>query len=110
MNIPIPENIENELDGVPFIGNISVADLKANRDNEKIHLTWKSYSAKGKAKIYISTSNDFGKGLTDHYELVAQKRVSKGNCDLTIKNVNADFLKILLKAPHNSINTWVQLK
>ncbi len=110
MNIPIPENIENELDGVPFIGNISVADLKANRVNEKIHLTWKSYSAKGKAKIYISTSNDFGKGLTDHYVLVAQKRVSKGNFDLTIKNINTDFLKILLKAPHNSINTWVQLK
>ncbi|HET9486005.1 MAG TPA: alkaline phosphatase family protein, partial [Chryseosolibacter sp.] len=47
MNIPIPEEVKKEIDGVPFIGEADLSDLKAEKKNGQIVLTWKSLCTEG---------------------------------------------------------------
>ena len=104
--IPLPLTTEQELDGVPFTGKVSVHDLKAVRNGQNIELTWGILDGTGKAEILISTTNNVRDGIgEDTYTRITEVQVSSGK--YTFPQPKTEFLKIIVKAPNNTINTWL---
>jgi hypothetical protein len=109
MNISIPDPIREELDGVPFYGKISISDLKATRlDNDKVRITWNVIDPGGKADIYITNTNNFSEGTPDHYIKAGTTDVADGMYIADNEIIKSGFLKILVKAPDNWLNTWIK--
>ncbi len=107
MNIRMPEKIEWELDGVPFIGKVSVANMRAEMVNKKMHLKWDVLEEAGKAKIFWTSTNNTKEGREDDYKQVNEVAVKKGKVLLPGKYFRTPVSKILIKAPNNSCTFWV---
>jgi hypothetical protein len=109
MNIEIPQQIRDEVDGVPFIGKISLTNLKAKRSGNQVELTWDVAGPSGDAEILVATTNNFKEGGKDEYKSAGKVAVSKGKFIYPIAG-NQPFLKFLVKAPNNSANVWSVVK
>lgn len=107
MRIEIPDRVRAEVDGVPFIGDISISNLSAIRTGDMLELTWDAIDKKGIAEIFISTTNHFKEGKSDEYIKLASAKVSQQRVRLNVNKFESDFYKILVKAPHNWSNTWI---
>lgn len=107
MKIDIPENIRAEMDGVPFVGPVSISNLKAKQNGKTIDLTWNALDPAGQVSIYVSCTNNFKEGGKDEYLLVGEAKVSAGKYSIDMHKIESPFYKILLKGPDNWVNTWV---
>jgi hypothetical protein len=109
LRLPIPERLAREIDGVPFIGDIDLADLRARSDGGKITLTWKPYvTDASKAEVYVSQTDHFEKGLDpDVYTKIADVFIRNGKFTFTV-NSNSEMLKVAVKGPHHWVNVWVR--
>jgi len=107
LRIPIPEEVEKEIDGVPFIGEIDFADLKAEIKGGEITLTWKALSGdkQSRAEIFITETNHFKEGKTDNYRKVGEVEIKEE--EYTMEVANGSFYKILMKGPNHCVNAWV---
>lgn len=110
LGVPIPKEKRREIDGVSLIGSISATDAKAELQNNTIEISWKPWIRKGKAKIYISTTNHFKNGEKDEYKLVKEIAVENGNTSIDVKNMPADFYKVVMEFPFNILNRWIVKK
>jgi predicted AlkP superfamily pyrophosphatase or phosphodiesterase len=106
MNIPLPEEVKMEIDGVPFIGDVDFSDLRAERNDGKIFLHWQDLGGEGKAEVFVSDTNNFSNGGKDEYRKI-------GEVDIGAEEYSFDpdgeskYLKILLKGPHHYLNVWI---
>ncbi|TDQ06710.1 alkaline phosphatase family protein [Pedobacter metabolipauper] len=107
MNINIPAEVRQEIDGTPLIGPISIAEVKANFVHGSMDLSWKSLEEKGNVKIWLTTTNNFKTGGKDNYVLVAEVPVSKRHAFINLEKYPAEFYKMVLEAPNNTTNIWV---
>ncbi len=107
MKLPVADEIAYEIDGVPFIGRTDVFDLKAKRQGRHILVSWQSINKpKGKAKILLTTTNNFKTGKEDSYKFMGEVLLT--NNHLKLRNIpHADVIKIVLQSEHNTLNTWV---
>ncbi|HEY5744884.1 MAG TPA: alkaline phosphatase family protein [Chryseolinea sp.] len=111
MNLSIPEDIKNEIDGVSFVGDVSVSNLKAVRTGDKIELRWTVLDPTGDAEVQLATTNNFEKGGVDKYTSMGKAPVKAGKYVFNLPApASADVYKILIKAPLNTTNTWVVKK
>jgi hypothetical protein len=108
LQVPLPETVERELDGVPFTGPVSVANLHAVKEGRKIRLLWDVLDGGGDAIILMSTTDNFRHGGTDTYKTVKKVKVSRGAVLLKIPGSDATNLKFILRAPGNSIGTHLK--
>ena len=99
-----------ELDGVPLIGKVSVANVKASLQDDMIHLDWKAHERKGKVKIWLSTTNNYSNGGQDDYILMDRVKTNKEGAVINIAKWPSDFYKIVIAGRNNAINTWVLKK
>jgi predicted AlkP superfamily pyrophosphatase or phosphodiesterase len=109
LGIDIGQEIQQEMDGVPFIGEADLADLTAQRQGGKILLRWKNLSGadNAKAEVLISETNNFKNGGKDEYRNVGE--VNLEDETYTIGSLRSGtFYKILLKGPHHDVNVWVE--
>lgn len=108
LGVEIPKEVAQELDGVPFIGAIDLADLRAVEDRGKITLNWTSHVAdQSKAEIFISPTNNFKKGFeSDKYTKVGETFIRNGRFTTSI-NTDATIIKILVKGPNHFATTWI---
>jgi arylsulfatase A-like enzyme len=109
MQIPLPEDIKKEIDGVPFIGKADLSDLKAVKQGGKIKLRWKSLSnEKGrKAEVFVTRTNHFPEGGEDAYEKVGEVDINAESYTIHPNDHDEVFYKILLKGPNHYVNAWV---
>lgn len=107
MKINMPESVEREFDGVPFVGPVSVSDLKARRKGNTVALTWQVLNPDGTADIRISTTNSFKEGKTDVYTSVGTVAVREGKYEFNLPKQKSGFYKVIVVAPHNTINVWL---
>ncbi|HNA14191.1 MAG TPA: alkaline phosphatase family protein, partial [Cyclobacteriaceae bacterium] len=107
MNIAVPKEVSNEMDGVSFTGPVSVSNLKASRQGNKVLLTWNVLNAKGKAEIRISATNNFKTGTPDVYKTVGTVAVKQGKFEFELPDSASAFQKIMLVAPDNTVNVWL---
>lgn len=110
MNLKLPPEHEREIDGVPFLGPVSVAELNAKIKHDKIELSWQSFNQDEFLEIYISKTNHFKNGEVDDYQLVKTVSASQKQTSIDITELVSDFYKIWVRGRHNSVNTWVSKK
>lgn len=110
LGVTIPGERLREVDGVALIGSISATGIKATLQNNAIEISWKPWVKNGKAKIYISTTNHFKNGEKDEYKLVKEIAVENGNTSIDVKNMPADFYKVVMEFPFNILNRWIVKK
>lgn len=109
MNLPAPEDVQKELDGVSFIGPVEVADLRAEKMGENVRLTWKNLSnnKNDKVEIYFTETNNFKDGKKDSYKKAGNTTAGAETFTFPATS-HSSFYKILVKAPHHYINTWIK--
>jgi predicted AlkP superfamily pyrophosphatase or phosphodiesterase len=110
MNIKLSKPVQDEIDGTPFIGDVSIAQVEANFVHESIDLNWKALKNEGKVKIYLASTNNFKIGGKDEYLFLGEVNVAQKHAFFNIEKYPSDFYKIVLEAPHNTTNKWIILK
>lgn len=107
LNIEIARDQRFEIDGVPLLGEISAINLQAEIKNNKLFVRWTPLNKTGKAKIWVSTTNDFKAGKKDTYELMKEVDVEDWHTEIPIDKLESNFYKIVLEMPHNTLNRWI---
>jgi len=107
MGMAIPKQVAAEIDGVPLIGRISVANPVASYFQEQLDISWNALQATGTVKVYVATTNNFKTGGKDKYILLEECPIAQKHVLINVKDLPSDFYKILLVGKDNSVNTWV---
>lgn len=107
MDINIPKNQSMEIDGVPLIGKISLADFETNVTNHEIRLSWKAMEKEGQVKVWLALTNHFEDGGIDQYRLVGEVPVEEEQFSIDINQLPSPLYKIVLEGLHNTVNRWV---
>jgi predicted AlkP superfamily pyrophosphatase or phosphodiesterase len=110
LKLSIPREQLMEIDGVSLTGNLSATDAKAFLGKGKILVQWKVMDKKGKAKIWLATTNNFKTGGRDEYKLMGEVPVAKGEATIDVNQVPSSFYKIVVETPHNFLNRWIEVK
>jgi predicted AlkP superfamily pyrophosphatase or phosphodiesterase len=107
LNIKVPEETRNELDGTPFIGPLDFSDLKATKQDGKILVEWKSYvNDDRKLEIWLAVTNNYKKGGKDEYVKVAEVPVMQQKFPIAYKSTST-FYKVVIKNREQALNTWI---
>jgi hypothetical protein len=108
LGLQVPEDINREVDGVPFIGPIDLSELRAEKIDGKVVINWTDMSENGSenAEVFISDTNNFKNGGKDDYRKVGEVPVSQETFDIALEG-SGNFYKILLKTPRQYANVWV---
>jgi hypothetical protein len=109
LKVPIPPARLMEIDGVPLTGPLSATDARADLEKNFIRLQWQVLKKGGRAKVWLSTTNEFKKGGRDTYRLVTRVPVAKGGATIDVGSLPSGFYKIVIELPHNYLNTWVTI-
>ena len=97
-----------EWDGLPLFGKVSVSNVKAQWNNDRLDIKWNALDPGGEVKLMIASCDDpFSKNDTA-YEPVGEVETSKQQFTLQ-RNFGATWLKICLIGLHNTANTWVRV-
>jgi hypothetical protein len=110
MNIKLPKTVKDEIDGTPLIGDVSIAQVEANFVHGSIDLNWKALKSEGMLKVYLTSTNNFKTGGKDEYVFLGEVSVAQKHAFFNIEKYPSDFYKIVLEAPHNTVNKWIILK
>ncbi|SDD14590.1 alkaline phosphatase family protein [Pedobacter soli] len=109
LKVKLPESVSQEIDGTPFIGPVSLANLKVNPIQKHLDITWKALEKNGKVKIWLATTNDFKTGGKDNYHLLATVDLNQQHYFADLKDYPATFYKIIVEGADNSLNKWVSV-
>ncbi len=107
MKIAIPTDNLREIDGVPLLGKVSLAQPQLHLQNDSLLINWKALDPSGQVKIWLSTSNQFEEGKPDSYQLLASIPVKKEGVTLALPQSNSRLYKIVLEGKYNSVNRWL---
>lgn len=107
LNISIPRDQQMEIDGIPLTGKLSVTAAQAHYENGNITLTWKAADKKGKAKIWLATTNQYKTGGKDVYTLIETVSLQKERVVINVNDRPSKIYKIVIEAPHNFLNRWI---
>lgn len=113
LDINVTQAQKYELDGVPFIGEVSIADPKTTKVKNNIIVEWTPFTTKGKVKILLTATNNFkGKGVAgkDDYVLLGEFDISKRKVEVSIPKalMGKEVYKVVIEGEHNSLNRWVK--
>ena len=110
LGVEIPPSIRAEVDGVPFVGPVSISNMSAIRRGNTIEVTWKALAKKGRMTVQLATTNNFATGGTDDYSTVGEVDVSKQRFVIDLGRETSSFYKVVLQSPDNWMNRWVIVK
>jgi predicted AlkP superfamily pyrophosphatase or phosphodiesterase len=110
LNVKLPENVAKEVDGTTFIGPVSVAGLKVIYTQGLLDISWTALDKKGKAKIWVATTNNVKTGGKDTYKLLGEVDLTQQHFLGDLKNDASAFYKVVVEGPENSVNKWVNVK
>jgi hypothetical protein len=106
MGMKLTPELAKEIDGIPLIGKVSVAQSEVNVFQQKLYLRWKSLDSSGTVKIWLTTKNEFKTGAQDQYILLKEVPIQNNKAIIDISQYPADFYKIALEGKYNTINKW----
>lgn len=109
MKISLPREQLFEIDGIPLTGKISATSPEATLKDGSIDLTWKAIDKKGKAKIWLATTNNFETGGKDTYQLINQVAIDAEKATIDVSKLPSQFYKIVIEMPYNTLNRWIVL-
>lgn len=107
LEIPIKKEQAMELDGAALTGKLSVLWPTAKKEGDQISVTWKSVENEGDVKVWLTTTNKFEEGGSDHYLLMKQVPVKDEKAVLDVKKLPKGFYKIVVEGNYNTVNKWI---
>jgi hypothetical protein len=107
LNVRIPRERLMEIDGVPLIGKLSATDAGASLNNGVIDLKWNVVYKKGKAKLWLATTNNFKTDGKDDYRFIKEVPVATGGAKINVSQIPSAFYKMVIEMPYNFLNRWV---
>lgn len=110
LGVKVPERYSYELDGVPFVGGLSLVDPQVKIIGDKVRVEWTPMAAEGEVKIRCAVKNDFEKtGQADHYLLLGTEALNKGRFEIALTEElrKAPLLKVVLEGELNTVNRWI---
>lgn len=110
MNIRMPLDKTREIDGIPLIGKVSIADVKLNAFQNNLDISWKALDTTEKVKIWVSTTNNFKEGKQDNYRLMREVPVTDEHAVIDVSNTKSSFYKVVVEGSYNSLNKWFTVK
>ena len=110
LHLDIPVEVKKELDGVPFIGPVSISDLHAERKDDQIVLSWKNLGiSTAIVDVLVTDTNHYKEGGSDTYVSMGTTTIGQESFTFTPKS-QSPIYKILLKTFNQYTNTWVVTK
>ena len=106
MDFTIPQDVQYEQEGAPFIGKISIANVKAVKTDNRITLTWDQYDD-APVDVYLSVTNNFKDGGTDEWKKVGTAKASQKSFVFDSATQKSNFYKFSLRGKHNMLPVWV---
>lgn len=110
MNIKISIESKKEIDGIPFIGKLSITDPVVILQNRITQITWTSIEAEGMVKIFVAPTNSFKSGVADKYQFIKSVPAKKGQTMINLEKLPSGFYKFYLEGKYNSVNRWASPK
>lgn len=107
MDIKLSKDQERELDGVSLIKPVSIANLFATMEKDKLHIGWEAYDTTGKVKLYITSTNNFKTGGKDEYKLLGEAKVMRQKFEIPFRTKKGTTYKIVAEGLLNTINRWL---
>ncbi len=107
LNIHIPREQGFEIDGVTLTGKISAINPRAAINANKLRVSWTVLNPTGKARIWLSTTNQFKEGGKDDYLLLATVPTGAGKAIITLPESIGTFYKVVIELPYNTLNRWI---
>ena len=106
MDFSIPLDLQFEQEGAPFIGQISIADVKAEQTDSQITITWDNYDD-SQVEIYLSVTNNFKDGGTDEWKKIGDVKAGQKRFVFDKSAQESEFYKFSLRGEHNMLPVWV---
>ncbi|HEY0273748.1 MAG TPA: alkaline phosphatase family protein [Chitinophaga sp.] len=107
LGIAIPAASRHELDGISWIGPVSVAMPRVSRQADSLRITWKALEPGGTVKILVSISNHFKEGGSDQYIPVAEVPLQDEHYSIPVSALPSTmFYKIVIAGKNNEVNQW----
>ena len=110
LNVKLPENVAKEVDGTTFIGPVSVANLKVNYTQGLLDISWKALEKKGKARIWVATTNEVKTGGKDVYKMIGEVDLTQQHYLANVKDLPSNFYKVVVEGAENNVNKWISIK
>lgn len=109
LKLTLPRERAFELDGVSITGPIAASNLKAEWKEGKLQLQWKPQTATSTSQIWVTYTNEFGKGGADHYELLGKVSTAAGKAHFPLAKPSTGFMKVVLETNGQMLNYWILL-
>lgn len=112
LGVNISKEQQYELDGVPFVGEVSIAHPKAMLKDDSLVLSWTSLQRNDKVKILVTGTNNFKKqGVkgADKYIDLGDFEQSSGAVKVKLPKELKDskMLKVVFEGKDNTLNRWI---
>lgn len=109
LDFDVPRDVQWEQDGIPFIGQTDLVELRSKIDGGTIELSWKSLNDKARATVYVAPSNNYRTGGKDEWVRVGKVKVGDEVFRFDTAGMPSDFYKFVIETPGNHLNRWVEL-
>jgi predicted AlkP superfamily pyrophosphatase or phosphodiesterase len=109
LEISLSASQQQELDGVPLTGKVSLYQPQVTNTNGKAVIKWVPADSEGLVKVSITGDNNFKQsGEADTYQLLGEVPVKEGNFTLDFSKLPAsDLYKVVLEGKYNTVNRWI---
>lgn len=106
MHVQLNGDIAREIDGVPFIGPVSIVKPELNFIQGSLDVSWQAIDTTGYVKIWVSSTNNVKTGGKDEYQLLATVPASAEHTGVDVSSMPPDFYKVVLEGKYNTVNKW----
>jgi len=107
MGIPVPEATRRELDGIPLLGEVAIAQPEVHRLKGHLDISWIPLKQDGEVKVWLTTTNNKKTGGEDHYRLMGSFPLRSKHALISVNDLPSPFYKVVLETSENTVNRWV---
>jgi predicted AlkP superfamily pyrophosphatase or phosphodiesterase len=110
LHVEIQTAALRELDGVPMIGQISIAQVKAETQGEEVILSWLPMESAGRVMISYAEKDQFKEmGIADNYLEIGETELVSGEFRILRKDLPKGKLKFWIQGKKNGAGVWLFL-
>ena len=103
------EEIQTEMDGIPFVGKTDIYGLRAEPYDREVTLRWQHEGPNATAQIFVATTNDFARGKSDKWTKAGETDAKNKEFRLNLDDYGrSDFYKFLVCTPSTTLNCWLK--
>lgn len=110
LGFKIPQIVEWEQDGVPFVGQTDIINLSSGSvsSDNSVTLTWEAYNSGMPVDLYVATTDNFRDYKEDKWSKVATVSSEDNSYVVKLDDIaDSAFYKFVAVTPNNSLNRWV---